>query len=58
MSRSQRVAVYRRFVPDGLKDGHREDLYEIVDQRYLGDDAFVDKVEQRGRNAKNRRSWR
>lgn len=27
--------------------GHRGDLYEVVDRRYLGDEAFVERVEQR-----------
>jgi REP element-mobilizing transposase RayT len=49
--RAQAIAGYRRFVQDGLNDGHRDDLYEVVDQRYLGDDAFVEKVAQR--EAKN-----
>ena len=46
-SRAQALAAYRRFVREGLNDGHRDDLYEVVDQRYLGGDAFVEKVEQR-----------
>ena len=46
-SRAQAVLGYRRFVRDGLNHGHRDDLYEVVDQRYLGDEAFVEKVEQR-----------
>ncbi len=28
----------------GLGEGHRADLYEVVDQRYLGDEAFVQDV--------------
>jgi len=43
-SRRQAVLGYRRFVQDGLPHGHRDDLYEVVDQRYLGNDAFVEKV--------------
>lgn len=46
-SPAQAVAAYRRFVQDGLKEGHREDLYDVVDQRYLGDESFVKKVEER-----------
>ena len=46
-SRAQAIAAYRRFVREGLEDGHRDDLYEVVDQRYLGGAAFVEKVEQR-----------
>lgn len=46
-SRKQAVATYRRFVRDGFQEGHREDLYQVVDQRYLGDESFVEKVEER-----------
>jgi len=46
-SRAQAIAAYRRFMREGIKDGHRDDLYEVVDQRYLGSDAFVEKVAQR-----------
>jgi putative transposase len=45
--RAQAIAGYRRFVLDGLTDGHRDDLYHVVDQRYLGDNAFIERVEQR-----------
>ncbi len=45
-SRAQAVGGYRRFVLDGLTDGHRDDLYQVVDQRYLGDDGFVERIEQ------------
>ncbi|MFQ5882889.1 MAG: transposase [Candidatus Methylomirabilales bacterium] len=46
-SRGQAVAAYQRFVREGMREEHRGDLYEVVDQRYLGDDAFVERVEQR-----------
>lgn len=46
-SRRQAVAGYQRFVWEGLGKGHRADFYEVVDQRYLGDDKFVDRVEKR-----------
>jgi putative transposase len=45
-SRAHAIAGYRRFVLDGITDGHRDDLYQVVDQRYLGDDGFVERVEQ------------
>jgi REP element-mobilizing transposase RayT len=45
--RAQAIAGYRRFVLEGLTDGHRDDLYKVIDQRYLGDNAFVERVEQR-----------
>ncbi len=46
-SRSQAVRAYGRFVQDGLVEGHREDLYDVVEQLYLGDEAFVEQVERR-----------
>jgi REP element-mobilizing transposase RayT len=36
---------YREFVLDGLKDGHRKEFYEVKDQRYLGEDSFIDRIE-------------
>ena len=44
--RAQAIAGYRRFVLDGITDGHRDDLYKVIDQRYLGDDGFVERVEE------------
>jgi putative transposase len=37
-------AAYRRFVQDGLKEGHREDYYDVIDQRFLGEEGFVEKL--------------
>jgi hypothetical protein len=36
---------YRQFVADGLDRGHERKYYRVKDQRYLGEDEFVDKVE-------------
>ncbi|MGH7824453.1 MAG: transposase [Candidatus Binatia bacterium] len=44
--RAQAVAGYRRFVLEGITDGHRDDLYQVVDQRYLGDDGFAERIEE------------
>lgn len=33
--------AYLRFVSDGLADGHQAQYYATVDQRFLGDDRFV-----------------
>jgi REP element-mobilizing transposase RayT len=46
---SRRRAAYRRFISDGMDEGHREDLYEVVEQRYLGSEAFVETAERKGR---------
>ena len=35
-------AAYRRFVQEGLGEGHREQYYEVEDQRFLGEEEFGD----------------
>ena len=35
---------YRRFVQEGLRDGHREEYYDAIDQRFLGEGRFVEKL--------------
>ncbi len=45
--RAEAVGAYQRFVREGLRAGHREDLYEVVDQRYLGDETFVKEMARR-----------
>ena len=42
--RSQAIGVYRQFVRDGMADGHRQEYYEVKEQRYLGGDRFVEEV--------------
>lgn len=36
---------YQRFVMEGLHSGHQEKYYEVKDQRILGEDSFVDRIE-------------
>ena len=43
---TQAVKAYRSFVRDGLELGHRDDLYDVVEQTYLGDQQFVEAVEE------------
>jgi hypothetical protein len=43
----QAVAAYEQFVLDGIEQGHREDYYRVKEQRYLGDEEFVEKMERR-----------
>jgi hypothetical protein len=40
-------AGYRRFVLDGLKEGHREDYYRVEDQRFLGAEEFAQKLKSK-----------
>src|SRR5262252_9268255 len=50
---------YRRFVHDGLRDGHKEEYYAVEDQRFLGTEGFRKKManrepEQRSRTGPRR----
>jgi len=42
--RSHALKSYEDFILDGLKLGHREEFYEVKDQRILGRDEFVERV--------------
>lgn len=42
--RGQAMRAYRQFIRDGLTDGHRQEYYEVKEQRYLGDEGFVEIV--------------
>lgn len=46
-SRKKAVSAYQEFVREAQRTGHREDLYEVKEQCYLGDDDFVGKIENR-----------
>lgn len=39
--------AYRRFLLDGLTQGHQEQFYETVDQRFLGDERFIEDIDRR-----------
>ena len=45
--RERAIAAYQSFVHDGLPQGHRDDLYEVVSRQILGNDQFVERVERR-----------
>lgn len=38
---------YRRFLKDGLAQGHEAKFYDTVDQRILGDERFIRELAQR-----------
>ncbi len=38
---------YQRFVSDGLEEGHKEEYYEVEDQRFLGPEGFGEKLVSR-----------
>ena len=42
---------YRQFVLDGLPMGHQKKYYEVKDQRYLGEDEFIDQIERKKTSA-------
>ena len=40
---------YRQFVWEGISSGHEEKYYQVKDQRYLGGESFIDRVEKERR---------
>jgi hypothetical protein len=44
--RKQAVKGYERFVAEGIPQGHMETYYEVKKQRYLGEEEFVDRIEE------------
>jgi hypothetical protein len=40
-------ARYRRFVGEGLRDGHREYYYQVEDQRFLGAEEFAKELKRK-----------
>lgn len=36
---------YRKFVSEGISGGHERRYYQVKDQRYLGEDAFIERIE-------------
>jgi REP element-mobilizing transposase RayT len=44
-NRSSARRRYRRFVWEGMTGGHEKKYYQVKDQRYLGEDAFVERIE-------------
>ncbi len=45
-------ARYREFVSGGMKDGHREEYYEVSDQRFLGAEGFGEKLQDEHEEAR------
>ena len=39
--------AYLKFIEEGIDLGHVDRFYEIVDQRFLGDDEFVEQLDKR-----------
>lgn len=47
---------YRRFVLDGLEEGHKEEYYEVEDQRFLGPEGFGEKMRKEVEGEKGHRA--
>ena len=39
--------AYRRFLQEGLAQGHQVRFYETVDQRFLGDEGFIEEADRK-----------
>ncbi len=46
--------LFDQFVLDGFGAGHREDFYAVKEQRYLGDDEFLERVDRKINNEPSR----
>ncbi len=44
--RGEAVRRYADFVLDGVRQGHREEYYQVKEQRYLGEEEFIEQVEK------------
>lgn len=45
--RGEAIRRYRKFINDGLGEGHREDYYQVIDQRFLGDEEFLEEAREK-----------
>jgi REP element-mobilizing transposase RayT len=41
---AEAAKAYRRFIADGQNRGHDERYYQVIDQRFLGDEKFIQKI--------------
>ncbi len=49
---------YRRFVLDGIGEGHKEEYYQVEDQRFLGAQGFAERMDKRLNEARQSRANR
>ncbi|HXV80989.1 MAG TPA: transposase [Candidatus Binatia bacterium] len=56
--RGDAVRKYGEFVSEGAGQGHRDDFYEVKEQRYLGDDEFIAQVEKEREKVEDTRTVR
>jgi hypothetical protein len=48
-TRDRAVDAYRAFIQAGLPADHRDDLYEVISQRFLGAERFAERMEREAR---------
>jgi hypothetical protein len=55
---SQRAArrEYLSFMKEGLGQGHVDRFYQTIEQRFLGDERFVDQLEKKKKNRSRQNS--
>src|SRR5262245_3713729 len=46
-SAGQARRAYLRFMAEGRGSGHQPDYYDVHDQRFLGDQSFVEQIDER-----------
>jgi REP element-mobilizing transposase RayT len=46
-SAAQVLKAYRKFIEDGQGLGHEQRYYQAVDQRFLGDEKFIEQIAER-----------
>ena len=44
---------YREFILEEVSSGHQEKFYKVKDQRYLGDESFINRVESETKGKEN-----
>ena len=37
---------YRAYIQDGMSDGHKDEYYEVEDQRFLGGEGFSEQLQE------------
>ncbi len=47
---SVRRRKYREYLLEGLESGHQEKYYEVKDQRFLGEERFINQIENKKRD--------
>ena len=52
--RAEAIRRYRKFIHDGLGEGHRGDYYQVIDQRFLGDEEFAEEARERAEEPEER----